>query len=129
MAATKAEGSTLSVFLVGLTMGCAGLAFADTGVGKLAGIAGAVLLIISFVAAAKIKPQEGKPAQPKQVSGLRILGILLALGGWLIVLGGLHMTTSVGGRLISTLVGMAVTLGGIIYCLAKAGSENAIWKV
>lgn len=129
MAATKAEGSTLTVFLVGLTMGCAGLAFSGSAMGKLAGVAGAVLLVLSLAAALKIKPQEGKTAQPKQAEGLRIAGIAMALGGWLIVICGMNMISSVGGRLVSTLVGIGVTLAGIVYCLAKASSANAIWKV
>jgi hypothetical protein len=56
------------------------------------------------------------------------VGLALAIGGWLIVLFGLHYAPSVAGRMTTTLIGIAVTLAGIIGVLPFAANKNAIWK-
>ena len=41
---------------------------------------------------------------------------------------GLHVTDSVGGRIVLALVGIGVTLFGILYVLPTTFNKNAIWK-
>jgi hypothetical protein len=59
---------------------------------------------------------------------MRIVGILLALAGWLIPILALSMTQSTGARFAACLLGIAVSLVGILGVLNKAHLQNAIWK-
>lgn len=128
MAATTSQGKTFTIFMVGLTVAAAGLAFVASGAGKLALLVGLAGVAISFVGFLKIKSSEGEVPDSKQPVALKLAGLALALGGWLIVLFGLHLSSSVSGRMISALVGMALTLVGIIGILPYAANKNAIWK-
>jgi hypothetical protein len=128
MAASKSQGSFLTVFLVGLTVACAGIAYLATGLGKVVAIVGVLIFIASLLGFLKIKPEEGKAAQKAGAEGMKALGALLALGGWILTLVGQHFSTSVGGRMVAALAGIAVSLVGIIYVLPAAFNKNAIWK-
>jgi hypothetical protein len=57
-----------------------------------------------------------------------LVGILLTLLGFVISVLSLGVTSSVGGRLAMVLVGLAVSLFGIMGVLSKAYLKNAIWK-
>ena len=57
-----------------------------------------------------------------------LVGILLAFLGFVISLLSLAATSSVGGRLVLVLIGLAVSLFGILGVLNKAYQKNAIWK-
>ena len=59
---------------------------------------------------------------------MKLAGLALALLGWAIVLVGLHLTSNVTGRMVSTLLGLAVSLVGILVILPIAANKNAIWK-
>jgi hypothetical protein len=59
---------------------------------------------------------------------MKLIGVAVVLGGWLFVLFGLHLASSVGGRMTTSIVGFAISLAGICYVLAPAVSKNAIWK-
>jgi tetrahydromethanopterin S-methyltransferase subunit C len=128
MAATKSQGSQFTLFMVGLTAVCAGIAFFDSGVAKVALIAGAVVLAISLWGLFKIKPLEGKTGGTPQPAVMKLIGVVVVAGGWLFVLFGLHMTSSVGGRMVTSIIGFVVSLIGICYVLAPAVNKNAIWK-
>lgn len=128
MAATKSQGSQFTLFMVGLTAVCAGIAFFDSGVAKVTLIAGAVVLAISLWGLFKIKPLEGKTGNTPQPAVMKLIGVVVVAGGWLFVLFGLHMTSSVGGRMVTSIVGLVVSLIGICYVLAPAVNKNAIWK-
>jgi hypothetical protein len=56
------------------------------------------------------------------------VGILVTFLGFVISLLGLGLTASVGARMIATLLGIAVSLFGIIGLINKAYLQNAIWK-
>jgi hypothetical protein len=56
------------------------------------------------------------------------VGVLLAFLGFVISVLSLAVTSSVTGRLVIVLVGMAVSLFGILGILNKAYLKNAIWK-
>jgi hypothetical protein len=128
MAATTSQGKSFTLFMVGVTVAAAGLAFIATGLGKAALVVGLVLLAISLAQFVKIKPQEGKLPTGVQPVGLRLAGVATALVGWLVVLIGLHLTASVSGRLITTLVGLAISLVGVLYLLPCAANKNVFWK-
>jgi len=59
---------------------------------------------------------------------MTLLGILLTLAGFLLTVLSLGLTGSVGMRMAMTLVGLAMSLFGIIGVLNKAMLRNVIWK-
>ena len=129
MAATKSQGRDFTLFMAGLTAVCAGIAFFSSGSGKLALIVGAGCRrrrsLVGFI---KIKPLEGKTGAGAQPAVMKLIGVAVVLLGWLIVLFGMHLTASVGGRMVTSILGFAISLVGICYVLAPAASKNAIWK-
>jgi hypothetical protein len=128
MAANTGQGRSFAVFLVGLTVACAGLFELSTGMGKLLLAVGAVILIASLVGFLNLKPLEGKPAQRPGPMVMKLLGAFFAAFGWVLTLFGMHLTDSAGGRIVCALIGIAVSLTGIIYILPAAFNKNAIWK-
>jgi hypothetical protein len=128
MAATSGQGRSFATFLVGITVACVGIAFLSTGLGKFALAVGVVIFVASLFAFMKIKPMEGKPAQKPGAGGMKLLGAVAACLGWILVLFGLHVVTGTGGRIVLSLVGIGVSLFGIIYILPTAFNKNAIWK-
>jgi hypothetical protein len=128
MAATTGQGRSFTTFIVGLTIECAGIAYFSTGWGKLAAVVGVLLLAMSLLTFLKIKPLEGKPAQKPSAGAMKALGAFIAAFGWFLILVGLHVFTATGGRIVLGLVGIGVTLYGIIYVLPAAFNKNAIWK-
>ena len=128
MAATKSQGKDLTLFLAGLTAVCAGIASFDSGVAKLVLVVGALVLAISLWGLFKIKPLEGKTGGGAQPAVMKLIGVAVVLGGWLFVLFGLHLTSSVGARMATSIAGFAISFFGICYILAPAVNKNAIWK-
>ncbi len=59
---------------------------------------------------------------------MQIVGILLALIGWIIPVVGLTITQSLGARFILVVLGIAISLTGILGVLNKAHLKKAIWK-
>lgn len=57
-----------------------------------------------------------------------LIGILVTFLGFVIAVLSLGMTASVGGRMILVLIGLAVSLTGIIAVLNRAFLKNAIWR-
>jgi len=127
MAATKQQGGVFTIFLVGLTVACAGVALSG-GMGKLLLLVGIVLLGVSFWKSFQIKPAEGKIALGSQPAVTKLIGLVVVLLGWGIVLMGLHLTDSVGGRMTASVVGLVVSLAGVLFILPTACNKNAIWK-
>lgn len=128
MAATKSQGRSFSLFMLGATLSAAGIAYFASGSGKLALIAGLVVLAVSFGLFLKIKPDEGEVADKGQPATTRLAGVLAAFLGWVIVLFGLNLSASVSGRMATTLIGIAVSLVGALILLPTAANKNAIWK-
>ena len=135
MAASKTQGSYLALFWAALTVLCAGLAYLTVGFGKLVLVIGLVGVVASLIGFMKIKPLEGRTAGPAGVPLMKLAGILVTWGGWLVTVFGLHLVSSTGGRIIFALAGIAVSLVGIIGLLptafgrsvaGKAGSANLI---
>jgi hypothetical protein len=128
MAATTSQGKTFSLFMVAITVAAAGLAYLSTGGGKAALVVGLIGIAASLASFLKIKPLEGKTATSDDPTVLKIAGVLCALGGWLVVLFGIHLSSSVSGRLTTALIGLAVSLTGVVGLLPAAARKNAIWK-
>lgn len=61
---------------------------------------------------------------------MKLVGLLLAVVGWLVPVIGLAMTsnTSTGARLTLCIVGIAISLVGILYVLNQAHQKEAVWK-
>lgn len=128
MAANKGQGRSVSLFLVGLTTACAGLGLLSGGMGSIFVLVGIAVLAVSLWQFFQLKPLEGKIALGSQPAVAKLLGLIVVIAGWAIVLFGLHLTPSVGGRLVTSIVGLAIILAGILYILPTACNKNAIWK-
>ncbi len=128
MAATTGQGRSFTTFIVGLTAACAGIAYFSTGMGKFMAVVGAAMLVMSLLTFLKIKPLEGKPAQKAGAGGMKLVGAFISAFGWFLILVGLHVVTGTGGRIVLGLVGIGVSLFGILYVLPAAFNKNAIWK-
>ena len=59
---------------------------------------------------------------------MRIVGVLLALAGWLIPVVALSITQSLTARFAACVLGIIISLVGILVVLNKAHLEHAIWK-
>jgi hypothetical protein len=57
-----------------------------------------------------------------------LLGILVTFLGFLISFLSLGMTSSASGRLVMVLIGLAVSLTGIIGVINRAFIKNANWR-
>jgi hypothetical protein len=128
MAANKQQGQWYGLFLAGLTVTCAGIAGFSSGIGKAALVLGLIILAVTFWRFLQLKPLEGKVALGAQSAGVKLAGVAVTVLGWLIVLFGLHVTSGVGGRMVTTIVGLIVSLVGVLGILPAACNKNAIWK-
>ncbi len=128
MAATKQQGQSFGLFLVGLTTTCAGVYEVSSGIGKVVVVAGLAVLAVSLLQFIRIKPLEGKVALGSQPAGMKAVGALVVVAGWLLALFGLHLASGVGGRMVFAIVGLAVSLIGVVFILPAACNKNAIWK-
>lgn len=57
-----------------------------------------------------------------------LAGVLMTFLGFIIAVLSLGLTASVSGRMILALIGLAVSLTGIIGVLNRAFLKNAIWR-
>jgi len=127
MAANRSQGSYYGLFLVGCTVLCAGI-YLGGGMGKLLLVVGVLMFLGSLAAMLKIKAEEGRTAMKPGPGAMKLVGAFVAALGWVITLFGMHLTPSVGGRIITSLVGIAVSLFGILVVLPAAFNKNAVWK-
>ena len=59
---------------------------------------------------------------------MRVLGLLCAIGGWLVAVGGLLITSSTVVRGVLACLGIALSLYGSLGVLNGYYLERAIWK-
>ena len=128
MAANKSQGSYLGVFLLALTVLSAGIAYFETGFGKLTLAIGAAGLVASMLGFLNIKPLEGRTAQRPSPLGPKLVGACVSALGWGLTLIGLHFTPGTDGRIVVALLGIAVSLFGMLYVLPAAFNKNAVWR-
>jgi hypothetical protein len=128
MAANKSQGSSYGLFLVAATVLCAGFFYSSEGLGKLLLLVGAAGLLASLFWMLKIKPLEGKTALKPTPAIMKLVGAGIVALGWVVTLFGMHVTPSVGGRIVLALIGIGVSLFGIIVVLPATFNKNAVWK-
>ncbi|MBI3799477.1 MAG: hypothetical protein HY268_21230 [Deltaproteobacteria bacterium] len=58
---------------------------------------------------------------------MKIMGLILLIGGWLIAVAGLLITDATGMRMIMALVGFGTTIAGLM-TVNKGHTAHAIWK-
>ena len=124
MAASTGQGRGFTTFLVGFTGVCAGLYLSN----KALLAVGVIVVLVSLFQFLKLKPLEGKAAEAPSSAVMKSLGAFLAAIGWVITLFGMHVVDGTRGRLVLVLIGIAVSLFGMIYVLPAAFNKNAIWK-
>jgi predicted membrane channel-forming protein YqfA (hemolysin III family) len=61
-------------------------------------------------------------------NSMKLVGILVAIAGWLIPVIGLTFTHSNSARLILCIVGIGISLVGVLGVLNKAHQKEAVWK-
>jgi hypothetical protein len=59
---------------------------------------------------------------------MAIVGLVVTFVGFLLAVGSVGMAAATGVRLVLVLVGIALSLGGIIGLINPAYQQNAIWK-
>jgi hypothetical protein len=59
---------------------------------------------------------------------MAFIGVLITLLGFVIAILSVAVTSSVGGRMVVVLIGIAVCLIGIIGVINRAFLKNAIWR-
>ena len=59
---------------------------------------------------------------------MRLIGLLCAVGGGVVAVGGLFVTSAAPGRAIIACLGIAISLSGILGALNGYYLERAIWK-
>lgn len=59
---------------------------------------------------------------------MKVLGIVLALLGWLVALSGILLTQGNGARLALAVFGIGISIFGILGVLNPAYQKHAIWK-
>lgn len=128
MAATTGQGRSFTTFLVGFTLACVGIAYFSSGFGKPVFALGLVIFVISLFRFLKLKPLEGPTAQGASPAAMKAVGAFLAALGWIVTLFGMHLVDGTGGRIVLALVGIGISLIGMIVVLPAAFNKNAIWK-
>jgi hypothetical protein len=128
MAASKSQGSYFGLFVLGGTVLSGGIAYAAGASGKVFLLIGAALIVASLVGFLKIKHLEGETPVLPGPEGMKWIGALVALLGWVVTIGGLRLTDSSGGRIAFALIGIAFSLFGIFFVLPAAFNKTAFWK-
>ena len=59
---------------------------------------------------------------------MALAGVVITFLGFLISVMSLGMTSSLGGRMVIVLIGLAVSLIGIIGVINRAFLKNAVWR-
>ena len=59
---------------------------------------------------------------------MALVGVLITLLGWVVAVMSVSLTSSVGGRMVVVLIGIALCLIGIIGVINRAFLKNAIWR-
>jgi hypothetical protein len=126
MAANKQQGQFFTLFLASLTVLCMGLAGYPPGLSMVFILLGAIGFVGSLFGFMKIKILEGAPAV--RTESAKLIGAAIAGLGWLVTLVGLHFVDAVGGRIVLALVGIAVSLFGIVVVLPATYNKSAFWK-
>ncbi|MGH9574418.1 MAG: hypothetical protein ACRD40_12940 [Candidatus Acidiferrales bacterium] len=127
MAANKSQGSFYTLFLVGCTFLCAGFCVSG-GLSVVLLLVGAAGIVGSLFGMLKIKSEESKTAMRPGPEAMKWIGALLAIAGWAVTLVGANLISSTGGRIVLALIGIGISLFGILGILPNAFNKHAVWK-
>jgi hypothetical protein len=128
MAANKSQGSFYTLFLAACTVLATGIFRSGGSLGKLLVVVGIVGILGSLFGMMKIKSQEGMTAVKPGPEVMKWIGAAVALAGWGVTIVGANMISSTGGRIVLALVGIGISLFGILVILPGAFNKNAVWK-
>lgn len=128
MAANKSQGSFYTLFLVGTTILFSGVYLFGEGIGKLLVLVGFIAVAGSLAGMMKIKSEEGVTAMKPSSEAMKWIGALVAIAGWAVTVVGANMISSTGGRIVLAIVGIAISLFGILGILPATFNKNAVWK-
>lgn len=59
---------------------------------------------------------------------MRLIGVLVVLGGWVVAMSGLFLTTAAAARTLIACLGIGISLYGSLGILNGYYLERAIWK-
>jgi hypothetical protein len=59
---------------------------------------------------------------------MKLVGVLMALVGWIIPIVSLPLTQSLSARFVASILGLIISLVGILGVLNQAHLKEAIWK-
>ena len=59
---------------------------------------------------------------------MRLIGVLCVLGGWVVAMSGLFISSAAGPRILMACLGIALSLYGSLGILNGYYLERAIWK-
>lgn len=59
---------------------------------------------------------------------MKLIGLVMAVLGWLVPVLTLVITQSIVARMVLCLIGLAISLVGILVVMNKAHLKEAIWK-
>ena len=59
---------------------------------------------------------------------MALIGLVLCISGLALSIGGLAITASVAGRMVIVIVGIAISLTGILGFVNRAYQKNAVWR-
>jgi hypothetical protein len=128
MAANRSQGSFYTLFLAACTVLAAGIFLSGGGLGKLLVVVGIVGILGSLFGMMKIKSEEGPTAMKPGPEAMKWVGAVVALAGWGVTVVGANMISSTGGRIVLALIGIAISLFGVVVILPAAFNKNAVWK-
>src|SRR2546422_6510153 len=128
MAASKSQGSYFGLFLVGATVLVGGIAGIASATGKLLMLVGVGILLAAAAGFLKIKPLEGETPLQRSPEAMKWMGAGVVLLGWVVTIGGMHFVDSNGGRIVVSLLGIGMSLFGMLYVLPAAFNKTAFWK-
>jgi hypothetical protein len=116
------------LFLAACTVLATGIFRSGGSLGKLLVVVGIVGILGSLFGMMKIKSQEGMTAVKPGPEVMKWIGAAVALAGWGVTIVGANMISSTGGRIVLALVGIGISLFGILVILPGAFNKNAVWK-
>ena len=128
MAASRSQGTCFAWFLAGASLLCGGIACFAGAAGKLLVLIGGAVLVASAVGFLKIKRLEGETPVLDGPEATKWAGAGVALLGWVVTIGGLRLASGNGGRIAFALIGIGLSLFGMLYLLPAAFNKTAFWK-
>ena len=127
MAATKSQGRNFTLFMVGLTAVCAGIAFFDSGIAKVVLVVGAIVLAVASGGSSRSSPLKARLGG-RTTSGHEIDRRCSGAGGLAICAPRIAPDCRRGSRMVTSIIGLRHFDRRNLFVLVPAVNKNAIWK-